>query len=62
MIIEIDKNSGFCFGVVNAITKVEEELKEGKIYCVGDIVHNNIEVDRLEGKGLITINREDLIN
>ena len=60
MIIEIDKNSGFCFGVVNAITKVEEELKEGKIYCVGDIVHNNIEVDRLEGKGLITINREDL--
>jgi len=60
MIIEIDKNSGFCFGVVNAITKVEEELKEDQIYCVGDIVHNNVEVDRLEKKGLITINHEDL--
>ncbi|NLJ01233.1 MAG: 4-hydroxy-3-methylbut-2-enyl diphosphate reductase [Bacteroidales bacterium] len=57
--IEIDKQSGFCFGVVKAINKAEEELKEnGTLYCLGDIVHNNIEVERLEKMGLITINHE----
>lgn len=57
--IEIDKKSGFCFGVVNAIKKAEEELKKGeKLYCLGDIVHNEQEVERLAKLGLITINHE----
>lgn len=59
MDIEIDKKSGFCFGVVNAIKKAEEELDKGEVlYCLGDIVHNGQEVKRLEEKGLITINHE----
>jgi 4-hydroxy-3-methylbut-2-en-1-yl diphosphate reductase len=59
MKIEIDSQSGFCFGVVNAIQKAEEELKkDGILYCLGDIVHNGSEVERLEKMGLITINRE----
>ena len=54
--IEIDKNSGFCFGVVNAISKAEEELAKGeKLYCLGDIVHNGQEVERLAKMGLQTI-------
>ncbi len=58
--IEIDLKSGFCFGVVNAIKKAEEELAKGGIlYCLGDIVHNNLEVDRLEKLGLKTINHEE---
>ena len=58
--IEIDAKSGFCFGVVNAITKAEEELKKGGVlYCLGDIVHNNIEVERLEKLGLKTIDHEE---
>ncbi|WP_165024703.1 4-hydroxy-3-methylbut-2-enyl diphosphate reductase [Dysgonomonas sp. ZJ279] len=58
--IEIDAKSGFCFGVVNAIKKAEEELAKGGIlYCLGDIVHNNLEVDRLEKLGLRTINHEE---
>lgn len=57
--IEIDRASGFCFGVVNAIRKAEEELNKGGIlYCLGDIVHNSREVDRLTSKGLIIIDRE----
>ena len=57
--VEIDENSGFCFGVVNAIRKAEEELaKSGRLYCLGDIVHNNSEVTRLQQKGLITIDHE----
>lgn len=57
--IEIDRASGFCFGVVNAIRKAEEELnKGGALYCLGDIVHNSREVDRLTSKGLIIIDRE----
>lgn len=57
---EIDPKSGFCFGVVNAITKAEEELaKGGLLYCLGDIVHNNIEVERLARLGLKTINHEE---
>ena len=60
-IIELDKDSGFCFGVVNAIDKAEEELeKEEVLYCLGDIVHNSKEVDRLNAKGLITINHEKM--
>lgn len=58
--VEIDAKSGFCFGVVNAITKAEEELaKGGVLYCLGDIVHNNLEVDRLEKLGLKTIDHEE---
>jgi 4-hydroxy-3-methylbut-2-en-1-yl diphosphate reductase len=57
--IEIDKKSGFCFGVVNAISKAEEELAKGKIlYCLGDIVHNGQEVERLTRMGLKTIDHE----
>lgn len=57
--IEIDRQSGCCFGVEKAIIKAEEELKKsGSLYCLGDIVHNNIEVERLEKMGLITINHE----
>ena len=56
MKVEIDRNSGFCFGVVTAIRKAEEELdKTGSLFCLGDIVHNAVEVERLEAKGLETI-------
>ena len=59
--IEIDSESGFCFGVVTAIRKAEEALsKKSPLYCLGDIVHNSDEVERLEAKGLITISREDM--
>lgn len=59
--IEIDNGSGFCFGVTTAIQKAEEELAKGKpLYCLGDIVHNGMEVERLHAKGLITINHEQL--
>lgn len=58
--IEIDSKSGFCFGVVNAIKKAEEELAKGSVlYCLGDIVHNSLEVERLAKMGLITINHEE---
>lgn len=61
--IEIDKNSGFCFGVVTAIRKAEEELdKSGSLFCLGDIVHNAAEVERLRRKGLVTITHDDLRN
>lgn len=63
MIIEIDNGSGFCFGVTTAIKKAEEELaKGGTLYCLGDIVHNGMEVERLTEKGLITIDHEQLKN
>lgn len=59
--IEIDNKSGFCFGVVTAIRKAEEELeKTGRLYCLGDIVHNSDEVERLRDKGLITITHEEM--
>ena len=59
--IEIDSESGFCFGVVTAIRKAEEELAaSGSIYCLGDIVHNSGEVERLKAKGLVTITHSDL--
>lgn len=61
MKIEIDKNSGFCFGVVTAIRKAEEELQsKGELYCLGDIVHNAGEVERLRNKGLLTITHSEL--
>ena len=59
--IEIDSESGFCFGVVTAIRKAEEELaKSGTLFCLGDIVHNSGEVERLQDKGLRTITHDDL--
>lgn len=58
MKVEIDGHSGFCFGVVNAIHKAEQELEKGELYCIGDIVHNNLEMERLKQKGLRTIDHE----
>ena len=61
MTIEIDSGSGFCFGVTTAIQKAEEELETGQtLYCLGDIVHNGMEVERLTAKGLVTINHDEL--
>ena len=61
MRIEIDSDSGFCFGVVTAIRKAEEELAKGQpLYCLGDIVHNSDEVQRLSDKGLKVITHADL--
>ena len=60
MKIEIDDKSGFCFGVVKAITKAEESLASGeKVYSLGDIVHNRVEVQRLESLGLETVSHAD---
>lgn len=60
MIVEIDKGSGFCFGVVNAINHAEKELVNTDVlYCLGDIVHNSLEVERLEAMGLRTIDHDD---
>ncbi|UKK53228.1 4-hydroxy-3-methylbut-2-enyl diphosphate reductase [Prevotella sp. E2-28] len=59
--IEIDNGSGFCFGVTTAIKKAEEELAQGEtLYCLGDIVHNGMECERLRQMGLVTINHDDL--
>lgn len=59
MKIEIDQGSGFCFGVTRAINKAEEELAQGAtLYCLGDIVHNGKECDRLKKLGLITIDHD----
>ncbi len=59
--IEIDNGSGFCFGVTTAIQKAEEELAKGNtLYCLGDIVHNGMECDRLRQMGLITIDHEQM--
>ncbi len=59
MKVEIDRNSGFCFGVINAIKAAETELKKSKkLYCLGDIVHNGKEVHRLEKLGLDSISKE----
>ncbi len=61
MQIEIDSGSGFCFGVTTAIKKAEEELSGGNtLYCLGDIVHNGMECERLRRMGLITINHDEL--
>ena len=61
MKIEIDEGSGFCFGVTTAIRKAEEELAKGNVlYCLGDIVHNAVECERLRRLGLITIDHSQL--
>lgn len=62
MYVEIDQNSGFCFGVVRAISKAESALKEfgGEVFSLGDIVHNRMEVLRLEQLGLRTVNYGDM--
>ena len=61
--VEIDQQSGCCFGVEKAIGKAEEELrKSGTLYSLGDIVHNNIETERLAEMGLVTIDHEALKN
>ena len=61
MTIEIDSGSGFCFGVTTAIKKAEEELAKGStLYCLGDIVHNGMECERLKQMGLVTINHDDM--
>ena len=63
MQVEIDKNSGYCFGVEFAIQMAEDEMESADVlYCLGDIVHNSMEVERLNKKGLRIINREELEN
>ena len=60
MVVSIDTNSGFCFGVTRAIQAAESELQKGALCCLGDIVHNGQEVARLELQGLQTIDYDDL--
>ncbi|WP_298063600.1 4-hydroxy-3-methylbut-2-enyl diphosphate reductase [uncultured Rikenella sp.] len=62
MRIEIDEKSGFCFGVVKAITTAEQLLRDrgGAVWCLGDIVHNRVEVNRLEKLGLQTVDHAQL--
>lgn len=60
MHIEIDQQSGFCFGVVRAISEAERALASGAVFSLGDIVHNRIEVQRLEALGLRTISHEQI--
>lgn len=61
MKVTIDKNSGYCFGVEFAIKMAEDEMEGGhELYCLGDIVHNSMEVQRLHTKGLRIIERSDL--
>ena len=60
MKVRIDEYSGFCFGVTAAIDAAERELQKGKLFCLGDIVHNGQEVERLDRMGLVTIDYDDL--
>ena len=61
--VVIDKNSGYCFGVEFAIQMAEDALHDsGDLYCLGDIVHNRMEVERLQAKGLKIVDRESLKN
>jgi 4-hydroxy-3-methylbut-2-enyl diphosphate reductase len=60
MKVEIDEQSGFCFGVVRAINEAEGALKSGSVASLGDIVHNRMEVQRLEALGLQTISHNDI--
>ncbi|MBP5527328.1 MAG: 4-hydroxy-3-methylbut-2-enyl diphosphate reductase [Bacteroidales bacterium] len=63
MEVRIDDNAGYCFGVVKAIGAAEEELsRSSSLYCLGDIVHNSAEVERLKGKGLCVINHDELLH
>ncbi len=60
MRIDVDKRSGFCFGVIKAIKSAESELQHTEqLYCLGDIVHNGMEVERLEKLGLKSVSREE---
>lgn len=61
MLVKIDENSGFCFGVVRAISEAEHALSSHKVvYCLGDVVHNQVEVQRLEKLGLQTISHNEI--
>ena len=61
MRVVIDEHSGFCFGVVRAISEAESALKQrGEVYSLGDIVHNRVEVQRLEEMGLSTVSHDDI--
>lgn len=63
MVVTVDDKSGFCFGVTNAIGKAEEILaSDSELYCLGEIVHNDVEVSRLADKGLVTIDHNLLKN
>lgn len=63
MKVEIDRKSGFCFGVINAIKSAENELKStSQLYCLGDIVHNGEEVHRLEKSGLKSISKDEFFS
>lgn len=63
MQVIIDKNAGFCWGVIRAVEMAENELNtSGKLYSLGEIIHNPVEVERLKEKGLITISHDDLKN
>ncbi len=63
MKVKIDENSGFCFGVVYAVEKAEKYLEKNKfLFCLGDIVHNDVEVSRLENRGLKIIQKKDLFD
>lgn len=60
MRVEIDRRSGFCFGVIKTIRSAESELEDSdKLYCLGDIVHNGMEMERLEKMGLQSVSREE---
>jgi 4-hydroxy-3-methylbut-2-enyl diphosphate reductase len=62
MNIEIDAKAGFCFGVTKVVTKAEEIIREqGQLYCLGEIVHNQKEIERLESLGLMTITNEEYL-
>ena len=63
MLVNVDENSGFCWGVVRAVDYAEKELNaSGKLYCLGEIIHNPIEIERLKKLGLETITVNDLPN
>ncbi|MDP1677454.1 MAG: 4-hydroxy-3-methylbut-2-enyl diphosphate reductase [Bacteroidota bacterium] len=63
MKVTVDNNSGFCWGVVRTVDIAEQELAEtGKLYSLGEIIHNPVEIERLEAKGLHTIRHDDLKN
>jgi 4-hydroxy-3-methylbut-2-enyl diphosphate reductase len=61
MKVSVDQNSGFCWGVVRTVEIAEEELaKSGRLYCLGDVIHNPVEIERLSAKGLVTITHDEL--
>ena len=63
MVIEIDPHAGFCFGVTRVVNKAEEIIRQyGRLYCLGEIVHNQKEIERLEGIGLQTITKEEFLS